>query len=170
MYSIGTQIIYGMSGVCNISDIRNENFGDEEKLYYVLNPLSDKDAIIYVPVHNPMSVSKMKPILTQSEMLDMIHQMPKTEMYAEANNKTRKELYNGIIKRGNRLELIKLIKTVYFNKKQREEVGKKMWAADEAAMKRAEKILYEEIAFVMNIKYDEVLSFIRTETEDAVAQ
>lgn len=165
MFDVGTQIIYGVSGVCDINDIRTENFGDEDKLYYVLNPINDKDAIIYVPVNNPKSVSKMKPVLTKDEVLEMVHSMPATEIYEEENSKNRKELYNRILKSGNRKELVKLIKTVYFQKGEREKAGKKIWAADENAMKKAEKILYEEISFVMNIAYDEVVSFIKAENE-----
>lgn len=163
MFDIGAQIIYGASGVCCITDIRTENFGDEDKLYYVLNPFNDKDAIIYVPVNNPKSVSKMKPVLTREEVLDMVHSMPSTEIYEEENSKLRKELYNNIIKSGDRKELVKLIKTVHFQKGEREKAGKKIWAADENAMKKAEKLLYEEISFVMNISYDEVLPFIKAE-------
>lgn len=165
MFDVGTQIIYGVSGVCDINDIRTENFGDEDKLYYVLNPINDKDAIIYVPVNNPKSVSKMKPVLTKDEVLEMVHSMPATEIYEEENSKNRKELYNRILKSGDRKELVKLIKTVYFQKGEREKAGKKIWAADENAMKKAEKILYEEISFVMNIAYDEVVSFIKAENE-----
>jgi len=163
MFNVGAQIVYGTSGVCKINDIRMENFGDEDKLYYVLNPLNDKDAVIYVPVNNPKSVSKMKPVLTKEEVLDMVHSMPYTEIYEEENSKIRKELYNNIIKSGDRKELVKLIKSVYFQKGEREKIGKKIWAADETAMKKAERILYEEISFVMNIAYDEVIPFIEAE-------
>lgn len=31
MYEIGTEVMYGVSGVCKIVDIRNEKFSDEEK-------------------------------------------------------------------------------------------------------------------------------------------
>lgn len=165
MFEIGADVVYGVSGVCHIADIRNETFSDEEKLFYVLNPLSDMGATIYVPVDNPKSVSKMKKILTKEEVYDLIHSMPDKEVFDEQNNKIRKDMFSQIIKNGDRNELIKLIKTVYAEKKEREKQGKKMWAYDETAMKKAEKILYEEIATVLDIKYEEVLPFIKREID-----
>ena len=167
MFEINTEVIYGMSGVCKIIDIRNEVFSDEEKLYYVLNPVSDKDSIIYVPVHNEKSVSKMKPVLTKEEVLALIHTMPQEEMIQEADSKVRKEIFTQIIRNGDRRELIKLIKTVYAQKKEREKAGKKMWVADETAMKKAEKILYQEFAVVLQLQYDEILPFIKSELKGA---
>ena len=151
--------------VCKIADIRNENFSDEEKLYYVLNPLSDLDATIYVPVNNPKSVSKMRTVLSREEVYDLIHSMPEREIFTEENSKVRKELFSQIIKSGNREELMKLIKTVYYQKQKREKIGKKMWASDENALRKAEKMLYEEFAIVLGMKYDDVLPFIKSEIE-----
>lgn len=165
MFEINTEVIYGVSGVCKIIDIRNETFSDEEKLYYVLNPVSDKDAIIYVPVYNEKSVSKMKRVLTKDEVMALIHEMPQEEMIEEVDSKIRKELFSQIIKNGDRRELIKLIKTVYLQKKEREKAGKKMWVADETAMKKAEKILYQEFAVVLQMQYDEILPFIKRELQ-----
>ncbi len=167
MFEIGSEIMYGLNGVCRIVDIRNENFGEEERLYYVMNPLRDSDATIYVPVNNPKSVSRMKAILTKEEVFALIHSIPGEEMYDEKNSKIRKELFNQVLKGGDRTELIKLIKTVYNSKREREKMGKKVWVADETAMKKAEKMLYEEIATVLDLKYEEVQPFIRDELEQA---
>ncbi len=163
MFEIGSEVMYGVSGVCRIADIRNENFSDEEKLFYVLNPLSDLDATIYVPVNNPKSVSKMRTVLSRTEVYDLIHSMPGSEIYKENNSKVRKELFTNILKSGDREDLVKLIKTVYFEKKQREKNGKKMWVSDETALKKAEKMLYEEFAAVLGLDFDDVLPFIKSE-------
>lgn len=163
MFEINMDVIYGMNGVCRIVDIRNETFGEEEKLYYVLNPISDLDATIYVPVNNPKSVSKMKTILTKDEVYELIHSMPQEPIIQEKNSKVRKEIFTQIIKEGDRRELIKLIKTVYVQKKQREKEGKKVWASDETALKKAERILYEEFAVVLELHYDEVIPLIHSE-------
>ena len=166
MFEIDKIVIYGTNGACRIADIRNETFGDEEKLYYVLNPVSDADSTIYVPVNNPKSVSKMKAILTKEEVFNLIHSMPQEPIIEEMNSKVRKEIFTQIIKDGDRKDLIKLIKTVYEKKKEREKAGKKVWASDESALKKAERILYEEFAVVLNLKYDEIMPLIRSELRD----
>ncbi|MGN0497873.1 MAG: hypothetical protein ACI4F6_02215 [Acutalibacteraceae bacterium] len=52
-------------------------------------------------------------------------------------------------------------------KKQKEKLacGKKFHSADERIMKDAEKILFEELALVLEIEPSEVLDFIHNELE-----
>ena len=38
MYQIDDLIMYGSTGVCRVSDITEQVFNDEDKLYYVLEP------------------------------------------------------------------------------------------------------------------------------------
>ena len=72
----------------------------------------------------------------------------------------RKETYNEILKKGNKKDIVKLIKTLYMEKLRKKEEGKKLNAGDEKIMNEAEKLLHEEFALILNIKVDEVLPFI----------
>ena len=56
--------------------------------------------------------------------------------------------------------MIRLIKTVYLQRQRRVAEGKRLHLADERALQEAERILYEEIAFVMEIPPDEVVAYI----------
>lgn len=56
--------------------------------------------------------------------------------------------------------MIKMIKALYFHKKKRESEGKHLYLSDERFFKEAERILYDEFQFVLNIKKDEVMDFI----------
>ncbi len=51
MYHIGDYIVKSTNGVCEVKDIVNPDFvSDHSKLYYELIPLSDQNAILYIPV------------------------------------------------------------------------------------------------------------------------
>lgn len=50
MLSIHDAILYGNYGVCQIVDIRQENFCQKGTLYYVLSPIDDPHSTIYCPV------------------------------------------------------------------------------------------------------------------------
>ena len=52
MFAVQDQVNYGAVGVCTITDIRRENIGGKTAEYYVLEPVFQKNATVYVPVGN----------------------------------------------------------------------------------------------------------------------
>ena len=65
-----------------------------------------------------------------------------------------------MLKSGDCEALIKLVKSIYENKKSNRELGKKSYKGDEEIMKTAERLLNEEFAIILNISPDEVNSYI----------
>lgn len=76
------------------------------------------------------------------------------------DNRIRCEAFKTTLKTGESEEWVKLIKTIYIEKKRRSHIGKKLLKTDEEIMKKAEKNLYEEFAAALNILPDEVVSYI----------
>ena len=155
MFSKNEYIIYGSTGVCKIIDIVKKKFGfNKEREYYILKPAYDTNA----PIDNDkISIRK---IMTKEEVYDLIKTMPDNETIWIDDMNLRKETYNEILKKGNKKDIVKLIKTLYMEKLRKKEEGKKLNAGDEKIMNEAEKLLHEEFALVLNIKVDEVLPFI----------
>ncbi|MEE0859328.1 MAG: CarD family transcriptional regulator [Acutalibacteraceae bacterium] len=165
MYSIGATVIYRNEGVCEITDIIVRRFKDKDMEYYVLKPIYKDNAEIYVPKNNAELVSKMKKVLTKDEILELINAMPCEEDIWVSNESDRKDKYKEILARGDRTELVRLIKTLYIHKQNQKKAGKKLHLADERFLKDAERILYDEFAYVLNIAQDEVLPFIMGKIE-----
>ena len=74
-------------------------------------------------------------------------------------------MYDEFFSSGDRRELLLLVKSLYKHKQERKAEGKKLWTIDENAMKRAEKLVYEEFATDLNIEAEEVVPFIEEELE-----
>ena len=55
---------------------------------------------------------------------------------------------------------IGMIKAIYLQKKKREEEGKRLHISDDRFFKEAERILYDEFQYVLNIKKEELLPLI----------
>lgn len=162
MFSINDYVVYGATGICKIVDIRQEQFGHgAEKEYYILRPVYSDNSTIYAPADNESTVKKMKPVLTENQIYSLIRIMPDVNMEWIKDDNLRKEKYLEIIKSGDRKELITLIKTLYLNKQERLEKGRKSYSSDDNMMSTAEKLLYNEFALVLNIKPEEVLPFIK---------
>lgn len=162
MYEIGDTVIYRNDGVCTITEITVRMFKDKETEYYVLNPVHNKNAEIFVPKANSDLVSKMRKVLTKDQIMDIIEAMPQENSIWITNESERKEKYKEILSLGDRKELVRLIKTLYIHKQNQKQCGRKLHLADEKLLRDAEKILYDEFSFVLGIKPDEVIDFITT--------
>ena len=160
MYSIHTQVIYGASGVCEIIDIRREKFAQEEKEYYVLRPIGSSGSTIFVPVDNPELTGRMKKLLN-SEEIHALLQGPVKDYPWIKDNRIRSEKYRQTLDKGDREELLALIRRIWAEKQIRMEQGKKLWALDENALARAEKILYDEFSLILAEDRDAITAKLR---------
>lgn len=167
MYNVNDTIMYGTQGICEIIEIAEKEFMGTKKKYYVLKPVGDKAATVFVPVNSEKAESKMRRILSEEEICQLIECMPQENVKWIENENERKETYKKIIASGDRAELIRMIKALYLRKKEREADGKKLYLSDERFFKEAERILYEEFQYVLNIQKDEVLDFIVKKIENS---
>ena len=160
MFAINDVISYSVHGVCRISEIAEKNFTGTPKTYYVLRPVGDEAGTLYVPVDSEELVPKMHRVLSSQEIQEMIRSMPEKEALWIENDNERKDVYKEIIAKGDRMELIRLIKAIYLHQKEQKAKGKKLYEMDARFMKTAEKMLYEEFAHTLHIAPDQVLPFI----------
>ena len=103
--------------------------------------------------------------MTVKEVYDLIMAMPDNKTIWIDDINLRKEKYNEILKKGDKVELVKLIRTLYLEKQKKKNEGKKLYVGDEKIMSEAQRLLHEEFALVLNIKVDEVLPFILGELQ-----
>lgn len=156
MFKVNDYVVYGSTGVCQITDIVKSEYKNGESEYYVLHPVYNNNMTIKIPVNNAF----MRPVLTKDEVLSLIASMPNKETPWIDDMKERINTFKSAIKSQQDEELIKIIKTLYLQKQEKAAVNKKLTKTDEALMNAAEKQLYEEFAIALNISPDEVLPYI----------
>ncbi len=161
---IGSTIVYGTQ-ICKITDKKDQTFGKITRNYYILTPVFDEKNVIYVPSDNEKLVAKMRKILSAEEIYTLIKSIPETEKIWIEDDKLRAQEYKAIIESGDREKIIMIIKTLFEHKGEVEAKGRKLHAVDEIILSRAEKMLYEEFALVLDIKKDEVVPFIAEQIE-----
>ena len=169
MFQVNDTIMYGTQGICKIVEIAEKDFMGTKKEYYVLKPMKDAAATLFAPVNNEKIESKMRRILTEQEIYALIEAMPKEEANWIKNENERKEQYKQIIASGNHMELIKMIKALYLHKQEREADGKHLYLSDERFFKEAERILYDEFQYVLNIKREELMPLIFAKIEESMS-
>lgn len=160
MFQLNDYVIYNALGVYKIVDIRKEDDIDgNETEYYVLQPAYGNNLTIKTPVNNPkISIRK---VLSKEEVLSLIESMPDKETIWINDDRQRSVCFKAALKTGETEELVKLVKTLYQEKQEKSDIGKKLMKIDEDIMKAAEKNLYEEFAIALDISPDEVVSYIQ---------
>ncbi|MGN0171996.1 MAG: CarD family transcriptional regulator [Acutalibacteraceae bacterium] len=164
MYAINDTVLYGTDGVCTVTDIAKRRFGKTCEEYYILTPLHQDGAVIYVPTQNETLRAKMRRVLSADEIRSLIREMPDGDALPwESNELLRRQQFRQILQGGDRRELIRLIRTIYLHGQQQKENGRKLHHADEQIMRDAEALLYDEFSYVLHIGPQEVLPFILQE-------
>ncbi len=165
MFSVGDNIIYGNHGICKIEGIQDMTIDSSTRPYYVLKPVFENGSTIYFPVGNETAEQKMRRILSVDEIYSLIREMPDEDTIWIENENERKESYRNIMAGSDRSALVKLIKTLHLREQDLKSSGRKLYASDEKFLKDAERTLYDEFIFVLDIKREEVIPFITKQIE-----
>ncbi len=161
MYEKGSLMIYDTTGVCRVEEIGVPTglpVADTSKNYYKLAPVFGSGTI-YIPVDTEVF---MRPVISREEAEDLIRKIPDIEEEQDmtANQKSLEESYKESFRSHTCEDLVRIIKTAYSRKKYLERVGKKSGKTDLQYMKRAKKLLNEELSTALGISVDEVNTYV----------
>lgn len=161
MFEIGDNIIYVNSGVCRVVEICEPNFSREEqgKRYYKLRPLYGTETI-YAPVD---TTAFMRPAMTRQEAEKFVARIPEMEECVCAGQSITllRQQYDAFFKDHDCETYVQLVKGVH----SKGQSGKKLGQTDQRYCKRAEDVLYGELAAALDIRPEEVPEYIRSVAE-----
>lgn len=161
MFEIGDLIMYGARGVCRVKEITHLDWdaAEKDREYYVLEPLYKNDTI-YVPVDNQKVY--MRPVMSREEVLELIDGMPEieSEVYKASSIQQLSRYYQAAIDSHECSELVKLTKSIHLKKEKADKNNKHLGQIDVRYMEHAEDLLFGEIAAVLDIPREDVVSFI----------
>ena len=169
MYQVNDSVMYGTHGVCEVTAVGrlSMSVADRKKKYYTLRPVYQKDSLVYVPVDNVKL--PMRLVLTGkeaeaeeafAEQTELVEEIPQLETIWIGNEKERESQYKEAVRSGDCRELVRIIKTIYLHKKERVDEGKKVAAVDERYFHQAEELLYEELAYALDMEVDQIGDYI----------
>lgn len=147
MFKKGNFVINTNNGICEIQDIVTMNMSGTAKEYYLLVPVSEPSAKVYIPVD--MAENRIRLVISRDEAWEIIKGIPSIESVWIENEKERETIYKEALASREPKRLISIIKTLYLRKKERTEAGKKNTAVDERYFKLAENQLHAELAFAL---------------------
>lgn len=156
MYQVGDLIVYGGNGVCRVAAVGP---GPKGGCFYTLEPVY-QNCRIMTPVGN-QKVSH-RPILSREEALALIDRIP--EIRAQAyHSKIARELqehYESLLKTYDCQSLLELTMSIYIKKQDAQAQKRRLGAVDEGFQRRAEELLFSELACALGLSREEVQPFI----------
>lgn len=162
MFSVGDKVAYGGTGVCVVEEILKSKSAatGEERLFYVLRPLY-QSGIIRTPVDNEKI--PLRPVLSREEaekLVDSAYTL-ESEMCLEKNLNVLRNHYQECLSSFRCEDLLALAKSIYAKKKYVESLRKKIGVTDEKYLRRAEELLFGELAESLDRSKDEVAELFR---------
>ena len=160
LFGKGEYIVYGTTGVCQVKDITSMSMDErqQEKLYYILEPMGVRGSRIMTPVEGNKSI--MRPVLSRDEAYHLIDGIQDVDELWITDDKQREMKYKEALKTCDCRQWIGMIKTLYVRKKDRMSRGKRLTEVDERYLKKAKENLYRELSIPLEISEEEVEQFI----------
>ncbi len=149
-FAIGDLVVYGETGVCRVDDVVEKEFVDGVVKCYKLCPLY-QSCMIFTPVENGNVF--MRPIVTRDEVDALIDSIRGTEpeIFEVGAPRELSDRYDKIIKQHDCGALIELTRSIYAKRALMQSRKKKLSAVDERYMKKAEDLLFGELAAALGI-------------------
>ncbi len=161
MFETGEYVVYGKNGICQVMGVTTMDMEGipKDRLYYILRPEGSTEGKIFTPVDSQKMV--MRRLLTREEAEELIDEIPAMEVLGVENEKMREETYKKCIRSCQCRELLRMIKTIRFRKRDRISRGKKATATDEKYLKTAEENVYTELSMLLDIPKNKMEDYIQ---------
>lgn len=153
MFKESEYVIY-RNDVCFIKEIKK---GINNKDYYVLIPTYDKSLKIEVPTSNDLNL--IRKVITKEEALNLIDSIKNIKII-EQNDRLIENEYKRLLNTNEKENIISVIKTTFLRNDARIKENKKRSEKDDYYLKKAERMLYGELAISLNMNVDEVKEYI----------
>lgn len=159
MFSVGQNVLYGTNGVCVVNDITEKKVGKVSMEYYVLKPLDTNFSTLFVPTKNEALVKKIRGVMTKDMINGVLSKLPEPGEWND-NKQERSEQFKEVISNGDFTELIRMIRLIYKHSDELSELGRHLHMSDERLLKEAEKMVTEEIEFVLDVDKQQAIEMI----------
>ncbi|GIO36359.1 hypothetical protein J41TS12_12200 [Paenibacillus antibioticophila] len=159
MFKIGEFVVYGHSGVCQVTSIDYPELAfhvGDKKLYYKLEPVCSTE-VIYTPVDTKV---QMRPVISSEQARQLLDRV-REEIKAPADVRSNmQDEYDALLKNQKCTGLLRIIKNIQYKKKDSLQSGKKLTMTEQRILKQAEELLSSELSVVMDKDLEATKSII----------
>ncbi len=160
MYQVGELVMYGVHGVCRVTDVEERTVDHKKMRYLVLEPKDQTGSRFLVPSGNPSAMAKLRPMLSREELEELLHSPEVQQDGWISDENRRKQYYRDVIGSGDRTALLRMVNTLYHHKTVTQAAGRKVHICDENFLRDAQRLLSTEFSAVLGIAPNEVPDYV----------
>ena len=166
-FKIGDTVVYGVNGVCSISEKCEICFikGEKAHEYLILTPCGDGKSKIYIPTDKEELLSRIHRIMTEDEISELLQEAKDADMPAAMDKTARNLMLDQAVQNGDRGMVLGLIRYLLKEGENQKNISKKMLFSDENLLKSAQKTILDEFSFVLNKTQSDTEDYIKTQLE-----
>ena len=170
MYAKGDYIHQVTNGLCRVEDVTTLEMDgvDRNRLYYRLWPVGSPGSTVFIPVEKAEETTRYA--MTREEAKALIAEMPDVEILWIHEERERERMYKEALLSMDSRSWVRIIKTLYLRKLDRNARGQKVTSRDEQYLRRAEDRLYEELALALGKKKEDMEQYITEQIEKPVGR
>ena len=116
---------------------------------------------MYVPADNPGLVARMRRLESREEILALLRSSAGDEPGWIEDDNRRHTVYRETLQSGERQRIFRMIRELLFHQKVQQSKGRRLHLPDEQLLREAQKLVEDEIAYVFELRREDVVSFIQ---------
>ena len=136
MLKVNDIVLYGAAGACTVREFCKKQVGGTERGYAVLETEAPPKTTIYLPLENEALMSKIKPVPSADEILEMIRSLPLEEDPWIEDEERRRQCCREILAGCDRAALLRLVRTLYLHQTAQRRQGKSCTAPMNGFLRR----------------------------------
>ena len=165
MYEPGEVIVYGSTGVCRVEAVGPRTLmRGVTKTCYTLRPLYGSDTI-YVPADTTVFMRRPITRAQADELIDRIPETPDAPLPTDPAG--ARSTYESALQSHDCADLLALTHRIYRKTQQVRSHNRQPNQTDQRYLKRAEDLLYGELAVALGVERDQVVGYIARRLEQA---
>lgn len=154
MYQIGDTVIYSQQGVCIIHDITEKTMHGMTKRYFIMHPIHDDNTTFYAPVDNDKI--HMRPVMSREQAQEALALFDSFDTDWIEDKRERETMAKDVLKKDDPIALTKMVKILMERRVDTKEQKRAFSKADSDSLHLAQKLLFTEIACVLNTDFEQI--------------
>ena len=160
MLSVGSMVYYGLDGVCCFMGQVEKKYDGITGRYLELRPFFRKNDCIFLPEDNEALLGRLRPLMKKEDVPGILTESKALDCPWVEPEPLRRNSFKAFMWSGDPRQLLALIRTISGRKLELAACGKKLRSSDAAFLKDAERLLHEELSYVLDIPLREVPAYL----------
>ncbi len=165
MFKVGDHIVYGLNGVCLVTEVGPSPFDKgDARTYYILRPVgSHSSSVIYTPVDNDRV--PMRLLMSADEVEALLARLSEIPTLPIPTEKARRDTYRAAIVAGEPEAYVAVIKTILGRRAEFLGTQRRLPEFEMEYDGLARRHLYTELSLVLGRPFEEMDTYVRERME-----